>query len=87
MKARRLIEGSAFAPRTLQTLSKAFDDAGLTFLATLRATRNWPKPRGSRLAHAVLIVATEDSDDAERVKIEALQVLALSFSDRQSTDR
>jgi hypothetical protein len=27
MKARRLIEGSAFAPKTLQTLSMAFDDA------------------------------------------------------------
>ena len=35
-----------------------------------------------RLAHALLGVAREDSDDPERLKIEALQVMALGYRDR-----
>ena len=35
-----------------------------------------------RLAHAVLIVAREDSNDADRLKNDALQVMALAYKKR-----
>ena len=87
MKARRLIEGSAFAPKTLQTLCKAYDDAWGEISHHFDGHEKLAEEARIRLAHAVLVVANEDSDDAERVKNNALQVLALGYSDRPSTVR
>ena len=39
-----------------------------------------------RLAHAVLIVEDQDCRDVQRVKNEALQILALTFSDPLPVD-
>jgi hypothetical protein len=87
MKARRLIEGSAFAPRTLLTLCKAFDAAWAEISHHFDGHEKLAEEARIRLAHAVLVVASEDSDDTERVKNNALQVLALGYSDRSVTDR
>ena len=81
MKARRLIEGSAFAPKTLQILCRAFDDASSEISRHFEGHEELAEAARIRLAHAVLIVAREDSDDAERVKNGALQGMALGFSD------
>ena len=76
MQHRQLIENSSFGPATLHVLSQAFDAAWSQiahhFDGAIEEAR-------TRLAHAVLIVAREDSEDPERVKNEALQVLALAY--------
>ena len=87
MKARRLIEGSAFAPKTLQTLCKAYDDAWDEIAHHFQGHEKLAEEARIRLAHAVLVVANEDSDNSERVKNNALQVMALGYSDRPVTDR
>ena len=65
MKARRLIESSIYQPETLQTAFKAFDDA---WAEIAHHFDGHAEDARARLAHAVLIVTREDSDDPERLK-------------------
>ncbi len=78
MKARRLIEASTFQPETLAVLFKAFDDAWSEFEPHLAGDEAATEQARLRLAHAVLILAREDDDDPEKVKNDALQVMALA---------
>ena len=76
MLARRLLEHASFTPETLNVIFRALDDAWNDVAHLF--------PEGSeearaRLAHAILIVAREDSNDAEVLKNGALQVLALAL--------
>ena len=76
MKARRLIETSAFQPETLQILFRAFD------AAWAEIAHHFPDNDDNarmRLAHAVLAVARENSTDMEQLKKDALQVMALAY--------
>ena len=75
MRARRLIESSTFEPETLHILFQAFDDAW----AEIAHHFSGDEKAITRLAHAVLIIAREDSADAERLKKDALQVMALAY--------
>ena len=79
MKARRLIEGSTYGPETLLVLYKAFDDA---WAKIAHHFDERPEDARVRLAHALLVVAREDSRDPERLKTDALQVMALGYRDR-----
>ncbi len=79
MMARRLIESASFSPDTLQVICKAFDDAWASISEHYPAHEE--KAR-LRLAHAVLAVAREDSQDPDRLKNDALQVMALAYRDR-----
>lgn len=78
MKARRLIESSAYGPATLKVISKAFDEGWSEIAHHFQGDPSIEDAR-LRLAHAVLVVARENSDDAERVKKDALQVMALAY--------
>jgi hypothetical protein len=82
VKARRLIASSTFEPETLEVIYKAFDAAWSEisdhFAREAPATEN----ARMRLAHAVLIVAREDSRDADRLKDDALQVMALAYREQ-----
>ena len=77
MKARALIEGAAYGPDTLKTMTQAFDKAWASIAhhfeneETVRARE--------RLAHAVLAVADADARDVDALKCIALKVLALSY--------
>ena len=62
MKARRLIETSTFEPETLQVLYKAFDDA---WAEISHHFDGHSEDARTRLAHAILLVAREDSKDAD----------------------
>ena len=76
MKARRLIESSAFEPQTLQVIFRAFD------AAWSEIAHHFPDNDDNarrRLAHAMLAVARENSSDAEELKKDALQVMALAY--------
>ena len=83
MKARRLIESSTFPPETLHTVFKAFDDAWSEISHHFNGDANEVERGRTRLAHAVLVVAREDSDDADRIKNDALQVMALAYRARE----
>jgi hypothetical protein len=74
MEARRLIEKSSFEPETLHVIFTAFDAAW----SQIENRYNGDAETGRlRLAHAMLIVAREGSRDPERLKTDALQVMAL----------
>jgi hypothetical protein len=83
VKARRLIESSIYEPETLQTAFKAFDDAWAEIAHYFDGHADDAR---ARLAHAVLIVTREDSDDPEQLKNDALQVMALAYRDKLKTD-
>jgi hypothetical protein len=79
MLARRLLENATFTPETLTVIYRAYDAAWAQvahlFPENVETAR-------ARLAHAVLVVAREDSRDAEALKNDALQVLALALGKR-----
>jgi hypothetical protein len=80
LRAHRLIEGSAYAAETLAVLGEGFDQAWAE-IAHLFANEELERAR-MRLAHAVLIVADDNSRDAVRVKQEALRVLSITYASR-----
>ena len=83
MRARRLIETSTFDPKTLHVLFQAFDEAWSEIADHFDNEPTEIEQARLRLAHAVLIVAREDSDDPERLKNDALQVMALAYRHRE----
>lgn len=78
MKARRLIEGSLYQPETLQIIIQAFDQGCAEIADHFGTDPRTVEDARTRLAHACLIVSREDSDDPERIKNDALQVMALA---------
>ncbi len=82
MKARRLIEGSLYEPRTLRVIFEGFDQAWSEVANHFGTDPRSIEDARLRLAHACLVVAYEGIDDPERIKIDALQVMALAY--RQS---
>jgi hypothetical protein len=83
MKARRLIEGSAFGPETMSVVSQAFDQAWATIEDHFQGDEKSIEAARLRLAHAVLVVAHEDIGGVERLKQHALELMALADSKRQ----
>ena len=63
MKARRLIEGSHYDPRTLGVISKGFDQAWGEIADHFGTEPRSIEDARLRLAHACLIVARDGSDD------------------------
>jgi hypothetical protein len=82
MKARRLIEGSLYEPDILKVMFQAFDEAWTEIAHHFGSDPKTVEEARVRLAHACLIVAREDSNDAERIKRDALQVMALAYRER-----
>lgn len=76
MLARNLLENASFTPETLTIVFNAYDAAwrevGHLFPDGQETAR-------TRLAHAILVVASEDCRDPEILKNDALQVLALAL--------
>jgi hypothetical protein len=82
MKARRLIEGSLYEPQTLRVIFAGFDQAWSEVAGHFGTDPRFVEDARLRLAHACLIVAHEGSDDPERIKMDALQVMALAYRER-----
>ena len=80
MKARRLIESSAYGPETLHVLYQALDEAWVE-IAHHFGEEDSVHAR-MRLAHALLAIAREDSRDPKLLKKGALQVMALGYRDK-----
>ena len=64
------------------SFSKPLIKAGPRSRTTSALIQNRSRTRRTRLAHACLIVARDDSDDPERIKMDALQVMALAYRER-----
>lgn len=75
MNVRRLVEGSSFASETLTVIFQAFDEAWASVAAQFTDD---PLDARERLAHAVLLVAREDSRDPDQLKEEALRIFKLA---------
>ncbi len=75
MKARQLIGSSIYGPRALQVVFQAFDGAWDDMAPHFGNDQRTIEQARKRLAHAILIVATEDSDDVESLKKDALRLI------------
>jgi hypothetical protein len=84
MRARRLIDGASFGPETLKALGQAFDAAWETIAGNFGGDPADIERARLRLAEALLSVASEDSRDAEVLKIAALEAMALSYRRRRA---
>jgi hypothetical protein len=78
MEARRLIADADFDPTTKAVLSEAFDSGWSEIEAHFKGDQAATKHGRMRLAYAILLVARHDDDNADQVKNEALQVMALA---------
>lgn len=80
MEARRLLENAMFEPETLSTIFEAFDRAWSSIAHHIDgcADRELRSAR-LRLAHAVLLMAREESRDASQLEIDALRLMALAY--------
>ena len=78
MEARRLIESSSYGPETLHVIFQVFDEAWGEIAKTFGNDAQDIKRARMRLAHALLAVAGEGSDDAGTLKGNALRVMAMS---------
>jgi hypothetical protein len=79
MRAAKILAGCTYGPETLKIIGKAFDDAWASIADHFAGDAQRADAARERLAHAVLIAATEDSRDPEPIKTLALQIMALSY--------
>jgi hypothetical protein len=78
MKAAKILAGCTYRPETLNVIGKAFDEAWLKLAPNIEGEALQEEAR-ERLAHAVLVVAKEDSRDPAKLTHEALQIMAMSY--------
>ena len=79
MKAAKILAGSTYGPERLRIVSKAFDEAWANIATHFSGNEDRALAARERLAHAVLIAATEGSQESEPIKDMALQIMALSY--------
>jgi len=82
MKARRLIEAANFDPETLSVVYRAFDAAWTEIADHFGDLPRDIESGRIHLAHAILSLAHDDTRNAEQLKVEALQVMALAYKKR-----
>jgi hypothetical protein len=66
-------------PETLKVIGRAFDGAWADIANHFAGDRHRADAARERLAHAVLIAATDDARDHQEIKNTALQIMALSY--------
>lgn len=76
MLARKLLENASFTPETLTLIFNAYDTA---WREVAHLFPDGQEVARTRLAHAILVVASENVRDPEILKNDALQVLALAL--------
>jgi hypothetical protein len=83
MKARSMLEGATYDPKTLKIISQAFDDAWES-IAELYDDPAEIEHARLRLAKSVLTVAPLIGADAEAISNAAVEHFALSYRDRSN---
>ena len=79
MKAAKIFEGCTYGPETLQVVGTAFDDAWTEIAPHFNDEEARRADVRERLAHAILVLAREDSRDLVKLKDEALQLMAMAY--------
>ena len=79
MRAAKILAGCTYGPEALKVIGKAFDEAWADIAEHFAGDADRAAAARERLAHAVLIVATEVSHESEPIKTLALQIMALSY--------
>jgi len=79
MRAAKILAGCTYGPETVKTIGKAFDDAWAAIGNHFSGDVGRAEAARERLAHAVLIAATEQSRDPEPIKTMAMRIMALSY--------
>ena len=79
MKARYLVESAPYTAKILAVLCRAFDGGWEEIAHHFDGDAKGEQAARMRLAYAVLVAAREDSNDPERLKREALEVMALAY--------
>ena len=82
MKARKLIDSTAYAPDAMKALGQAFDEAWQTIAGNFGDEPLDIERARLKLAKALLSVASEDSRNVEVLKKAALQIMALEYRER-----
>jgi cation transport regulator ChaB len=79
MRVAKILAGCTYGPETRKIIGKAFDDAWASIADDFAGDAQRADAARERLAHAVLIAATENCRDPEPIKTLALQIMALSY--------
>jgi hypothetical protein len=79
MRVAKILAGCTYGPEALKVICKAFDDAWASIAHHFDGDAHLVDAARERLAHAILIAATERSDHPEPIKNMALQIMALSL--------
>ena len=79
MRVAKILAGCTYGPETLKVIGKAFDDAWADIADHFAGDARRAEAARERLAHAILIAASEDSREPEPIKTLALQIMALSY--------
>ena len=79
MRVAKILAGCTYGPETLKVIGKAFDDAWANIADHFAGDARRADAARERLAHAILIAASEDSRESEPIKNLALQIMALSY--------
>lgn|SRR5262245_31918655 len=87
MRARQLIDGASFGPDALKAITQAFDSAWLAIAAHFGTNPAQIDMARYRLATALLSIADEDSRDAEVLKKDALNQMAVQYRENTPTYR
>lgn len=80
MRARRIIEGSAFGPDVIRTATKAFE-AAWSEIAD-RIDKSLHEEAREALAAAIIAATRKDSADADLLRRAGLRAMARTFPDR-----
>jgi len=83
MKARAMLEGATYDPKTLKVVCQAFDDAWADISKLYYYPAEVEHAR-FRLAKSALAVAPQCGTDVHAIKNAALQHVALNYRDRSS---
>jgi hypothetical protein len=79
MKARQLLENTAYGPETLTVLFQAFDEAWGDIEGNLDNSPTAAESARTRLATIILGLASEGASDPTALKNAALQAMALEY--------
>ena len=86
MKARAMIDGAPFGPKTVKAIGKTFDQASVRIERIFGNDPDAVESARIRLAQAILSVATEGNTDIKDLKNRAIVELVKQSSSRVSRE-
>jgi hypothetical protein len=79
MKARQLIQDTAYGPEKLKVLFQAFDEAWTSIAGSFGNDPSSVEAARTKLANVILSLAQDDATDATQIKNSALRIMALDY--------